>query len=82
MLPPGGAEPWNVTLWRASENCHVTEPPVGIVTLGGANVALGVVTVIDGAAGGGGGGVLGGGAGGDWEAASCTTIVPRMPLSR
>jgi hypothetical protein len=43
MFPPVGAAPWKVTLWRASENCHVTVAPAEIVRLDGLKVAFGVV---------------------------------------
>ena len=87
MFPPDGAVPWNTTLCRVPENCHVTVPPVGMVTSAGLNVEFGVVTVaVDpgGALGGGvaGGGVAGGVLGGGAVELLCTTIVPRMPLSR
>ena len=45
MLPPAGAVPLNVTLWVEPEICHVTVPPIGIVTLAGLKVRLGVLTV-------------------------------------
>jgi hypothetical protein len=87
MLPPAGVVPWNTTLCRVPENCHVTVPPVVMVTSAGLNVEFGVVTVAADPAGGVlGGGVAGGGVGvaggGDPPALLCTTIVPRMPLSR
>lgn len=84
MLPPAGAVPWNTTLCRVPENCHVTVPPVGMVRSAGLNVEFGVVTVAADPVGGVlGGGVVGGVAGGgDPLALLCTTIVPRIPLSR
>ncbi len=56
-----------------------------MVTSAGLNVSLGVVTVaVDPAGGVLGGGVVGGGVagGGDPLELLCTTIVPRIPLSR
>src|SRR5688500_8298650 len=91
MFPPDGAVPWNTTLCRVPENCHVTVPPVGMVTSAGLNVSFGVVTVaVDpggdalggGVVGGEVGGVVGGVLGGGAPELLCTRIVPRMPLSR
>ena len=60
-------------------------PPTGMVTVDGLNVSFGVVTVtVDpaGGAGAAGGGCVGGGVVGGADVAACTTIVPRIPLSR
>src|SRR5687768_6239378 len=61
MLPPVGAVPLKVTLWRVLPvNCQVTVPPARMVTVAGLKLSPGVVTVaVEGAGGGGGGGGVG-----------------------